>query len=29
MFRIANDARFWDRIARKYATDPIADMRGL
>jgi ubiquinone/menaquinone biosynthesis C-methylase UbiE len=25
---IANDARFWDRIARKYATDPIADMDG-
>jgi ubiquinone/menaquinone biosynthesis C-methylase UbiE len=28
MFRIANDARFWDRIARKYAADPIADMEG-
>jgi ubiquinone/menaquinone biosynthesis C-methylase UbiE len=28
MFRIANDARFWDRIARKYASDPIADMAG-
>jgi ubiquinone/menaquinone biosynthesis C-methylase UbiE len=28
MFRIANDARFWDRIARKYAADPIADMAG-
>ena len=28
MFRIANDARFWDRIARKYATDPIADIAG-
>jgi len=25
---IANDARFWDRIARKYAADPIADMIG-
>lgn len=22
------DARFWDRIARKYAADPIADMAG-
>ena len=28
MFRIANDARFWDRAARKYATDPIADNAG-
>jgi ubiquinone/menaquinone biosynthesis C-methylase UbiE len=28
MFHIATDARFWDRIARKYATDPIADMAG-
>jgi ubiquinone/menaquinone biosynthesis C-methylase UbiE len=28
MLRIANDARFWDRIARKYAADPIADMDG-
>lgn len=28
MFRIQNDARFWDRIARKYAADPIADMAG-
>lgn len=28
MFRITNDARFWDRIARKYAADPIADMAG-
>jgi ubiquinone/menaquinone biosynthesis C-methylase UbiE len=28
MFHIANDARFWDRIARKYAADPIADMAG-
>lgn len=28
MFCIANDARFWDRIARKYAADPIADMAG-
>lgn len=24
----ARKARFWDRIARKYATDPIADMAG-
>jgi ubiquinone/menaquinone biosynthesis C-methylase UbiE len=23
-----DDARFWDRIARKYARDPIADMSG-
>jgi ubiquinone/menaquinone biosynthesis C-methylase UbiE len=22
------DARFWDRIARKYAADPVKDMRG-
>lgn len=28
MFRIANDARFWDRIARKYAAEPIADTAG-
>ena len=28
MFRTANDARFWDRIARKYAADPIVDMVG-
>lgn len=28
MVRAANDARFWDRIARKYAADPIADMAG-
>ena len=28
MFRIANDAQFWDRIAPKYATDPIADLPG-
>lgn len=28
MFRAANDARFWNRIARKYAADPIADMGG-
>lgn len=28
MFRATNDARFWDRIARKYAADPIADMAG-
>ena len=25
---VANDARFWDRIARKYAADRIADMAG-
>lgn len=24
----ANDARFWDRAARKYAKSPIADMEG-
>ncbi|MCZ4316586.1 methyltransferase domain-containing protein [Comamonadaceae bacterium G21597-S1] len=24
----AHKARFWDRIARKYATDPIADLAG-
>lgn len=24
----ANDARFWDRAARKYAADPIKDMAG-
>ncbi|MEH2541805.1 MULTISPECIES: class I SAM-dependent methyltransferase [unclassified Bradyrhizobium] len=28
MFRVANDAKFWDRAARKYASDPIADMAG-
>jgi ubiquinone/menaquinone biosynthesis C-methylase UbiE len=28
MFGAANDARFWDRIARKYAAGPIADMAG-
>lgn len=28
MVSIANDPRFWDRIARKYAADPIADMAG-
>jgi ubiquinone/menaquinone biosynthesis C-methylase UbiE len=28
LFRVANDARFWDRIARKYAADPIADSAG-
>ena len=28
MPRIANDARFWDRIARKYAAGPVADMAG-
>jgi ubiquinone/menaquinone biosynthesis C-methylase UbiE len=28
MISTANDPRFWDRIARKYAADPIADMGG-
>jgi ubiquinone/menaquinone biosynthesis C-methylase UbiE len=28
MARNAADARFWDRIARKYAADPIKDMNG-
>ena len=28
MTAIANDARFWDRIARKYAASPIADVAG-
>jgi ubiquinone/menaquinone biosynthesis C-methylase UbiE len=28
MLRTANDTGFWDRIARKYAADPIADMAG-
>lgn len=28
MFSIANDARFWDRAARKYAADPISDVQG-
>ena len=28
MFKVANDARFWDRIARKYAADTISDMAG-
>lgn len=28
MFRITNDARFWDRGARKYAASPIADVAG-
>jgi ubiquinone/menaquinone biosynthesis C-methylase UbiE len=28
MFHTENDARFWDRIARKYAADPITDMTG-
>lgn len=28
MFHVKNDARFWDRIAHKYAADPIADMAG-
>lgn len=28
MFRSANDSYFWDRIARKYAADPVADVAG-
>ena len=28
MARNAADARFWDRIARKYAADPIKDVEG-
>jgi ubiquinone/menaquinone biosynthesis C-methylase UbiE len=28
MFRIVNDASFWDRIARKYAADTISDPGG-
>jgi ubiquinone/menaquinone biosynthesis C-methylase UbiE len=28
MFRMKNDARFWDRIASKYAADPVSDMEG-
>ena len=28
MFRTVNDTQFWDRIAPKYARDPIADMAG-
>ncbi|MGO4843285.1 methyltransferase domain-containing protein, partial [Rhizobiaceae sp. 2RAB30] len=28
MFRVTNDARFWDSTARKYAAGPIADMAG-
>lgn len=28
MATATRDARFWDRTARKYATDPIADMPG-
>jgi ubiquinone/menaquinone biosynthesis C-methylase UbiE len=28
MFGTTNDARFWDRIARKYASDPISDEAG-
>lgn len=28
MFRAANDARFWDRMARKYAAHKIADAEG-
>lgn len=28
MDRIAADARFWDRAARKYAADPIKDVAG-
>ena len=26
MFRVANDAQFWDRAAHKYAAGPISDM---
>jgi ubiquinone/menaquinone biosynthesis C-methylase UbiE len=28
MFRIVNDASFWDRIAQKYAADKISDQAG-
>jgi ubiquinone/menaquinone biosynthesis C-methylase UbiE len=28
MHSITNDTRFWNRAARKYATDPIKDMAG-
>jgi ubiquinone/menaquinone biosynthesis C-methylase UbiE len=28
MQRMTKDAHFWDRAARKYATDPIKDMQG-
>jgi len=28
MFRTVTDTQFWDRIAAKYARDPIADMAG-
>lgn len=28
MFRMENNTRFWDRAARKYAADPIADTVG-
>jgi ubiquinone/menaquinone biosynthesis C-methylase UbiE len=28
MFHATNDARFWDRTARKYAADPIKDLEG-
>jgi ubiquinone/menaquinone biosynthesis C-methylase UbiE len=28
VLRTADNARFWDRIARKYAANPIADMAG-
>jgi len=28
MARSAADLRFWDRVARRYAADPIADMEG-
>ncbi|WP_225769006.1 class I SAM-dependent methyltransferase [Inquilinus sp. Marseille-Q2685] len=28
MPQVANDARFWDRAAGRYAADPIADMAG-
>ena len=28
MLRNADDAHFWDKIARRYATDPIKDVAG-
>ena len=28
MVRVADDALFWDRVARRYAAAPIADMEG-
>lgn len=29
MFRKTDDARFWDRIARRYSRNPIGDMAGF